>query len=157
MELHWVLQVKQESKAFLYHCVCCLSFLLYCVLVFRSEIITASSRIWKKQCQPAEISVSNIHAFMSKLYMQQHFIYVVFGLWFANTDYLFSTTDPSCGALQLWSIIRPGKAWELPCGSRRAQMSCWPCWKLTGCSKLLHTFPSSAKSSCRSTLYVCST
>lgn len=72
---------------------------------------------------------------------------------FANTEYVFSTADPSCGAQQLWSTTRPEKAWELPCGSRRAQTTCWPCWKLTGCSKLLNSFPSNAESSCRSVFY----
>lgn len=44
---------------------------------------------------------------------------------FAGGD--FSSADHFCGALQLWSTIRPEKAWELLCGSRRARTMCWPC------------------------------
>lgn len=68
MELHWVLQVKQE-QVFLSQCVCCLSFLLRLVLVCRSETLTAPPGIWKKQCQPAKISVSYIHICL--LHIQQ--------------------------------------------------------------------------------------
>lgn len=69
---------------------------------------------------------------------------------YRHWKYFFLTADHCCGAQQLWSTTRPGKAWALPCGSRRAQTTCWPCWKLTWCSKLLQTFPSNAKWSPRS-------
>lgn len=84
---------------------------------------------------------------MCKFYTQQ------VHLSFAKTEHVFSPADPSCGAPQLWSSTRPEKAWELPCGSRRTRTTCWPCSQLTGCSKLLHTFPSNAESSRRSTFY----